>query len=294
MGAPRRFGLVANLHKPVAVDVARKVSGRLRAEGRAVLPKADLAAALGESPVGDSWLDVDFLICLGGDGTLLNAVRALEGRPTPVLGINLGGLGFLTAVPPDRVDACLDAILDEAYVLEDRNLLRAAFQRPGSAEGTGDPVELEALNEIMIDEGSFERRAIVLKVHVADAYIGTFTADGLIVATPTGSTAYSLSAGGPILHPSLPALVLTPVCAHSLSIRPLVIRNDEEVRVENLLPDVSLKLIADGQKASPVANGSPIRIGLSARAARLAFLAGRPYYEILRTKLNWGGIPKDR
>jgi NAD+ kinase len=210
-------------------------------------------------------------------------------REGPVLGINLGGLGFLTAVSSHEVETAIGAILEGSYTLEDRHLLRATFQRESERD-----VVLDGLNEIMIDEGTFTRRAVVLKVTVEGAYVGTFTADGLIVATPTGSTAYSLSAGGPILKPTLPALVVTPLCPHSLSIRPLVFGEDEIVEVENLLPGVTLKITADGQDASRVAPGSRITIGLSPRKVRLAFLEGRSYYEILRSKLNWGGIPKDR
>jgi len=145
-----------------------------------------------------------------------------------------------------------------------------------------------------MDEGTFSRRAVVLKVQVDGSYVGTLTADGLIVATPTGSTAYSLSAGGPILKPTLPALVLTPICAHSLAIRPLVFGEDEEVVVENLLAGVTLKITGDGQEAFRVADGTTVRVRRSDRKVRLAFLRDRSYYEILRSKLNWGGIPKDR
>ncbi len=206
-----------------------------------------------------------------------------------MLGINLGGLGFLTAVPSDEIEPCLDAVLAGAFRVEDRPMVMARVREDGGREA-----ELHALNDIVIDEGTFNRRAIVLKMTIDGAYVGTFTADGLVVATPTGSTAYSLSAGGPIVHPLVPALVVTPMCAHSLAIRPLVFGLDEAVEVENLLHGVFLKITADGQDAHRVAPGSPIRIGVSPRKVRLAFLGRRPYYEILRTKLNWGGIPKNR
>jgi NAD+ kinase len=129
---------------------------------------------------------------------------------------------------------------------------------------------------------------------VEGAYLGTFTADGVIVATATGSTAYSLSAGGPIVYPGLPILLVTPICAHSLAVRPLVFHEEETLEVENLLPDVSLKVTSDGQDAHRVGPGRLIRISRSERKVQLAFVGHRPFYEILRTKLNWGGIPKDR
>jgi NAD+ kinase len=135
---------------------------------------------------------------------------------------------------------------------------------------------------------------VVLRLSIDGSDVGTFTADGLVVATPTGSTAYSLSAGGPIVHPGIPALLVTPVCAHSLAVRPLVFGEEEVIEVENLLPDASFKVTADGQEAHSVAPGRSVRVGVSTREARLAFVGDRPFYEILRTKLNWGGIPKNR
>jgi NAD+ kinase len=288
MTRPARVGVVGNVAKPAAAPTARRILERLEGAGIQVILDEDVAAVVGRGG-NDAHHDVDLLLSLGGDGTMLRAVRLLAGREIPVLGINLGGLGFLTAISSEELDACLDAVIAGSYRVEDRKLLQAAVHESGGGE-----IMLRALNDIVVDEGSFTRRAAVLKMSIQGAYVGTFTADGLIVATATGSTAYSLSSGGPIVHAGLPALVVTPICAHSLSIRPLVFREDETVEVENLLPDVSLKVTADGQDAHRVEPGGSIRIGLSDRKARLAFVGNRPYYEILRTKLNWGGIPKDR
>ena len=285
----RRISLLANLHKAEAIPTARSVIARLRKAGVEVLLRMDLAEALGESGDDDSFLQADMILSLGGDGTLLTAVRALEGREIPILGINLGGLGFLTAVPSTEIDACLDTVLAGECRVEERHLIKATTREPD-----GRPLVLHALNDVVVDEGSFTRRAVVLKMSIDHSYVGTFTADGLIVATPTGSTAYALSAGGPIVHPALPALVVTPVCAHSLSIRPLVFGDGETVQIENLLPDVAIKITADGQDAYVVGPGMPVHVSLSERRVLLAFVGRRPYYEILRTKLNWGGIPKNR
>jgi NAD+ kinase len=285
----RRISLLANLHKAEAIPTARSVIARLRKAGVEVLLRRDLAEALGESGDDDSFLRADMILSLGGDGTLLTAVRALEGREIPILGINLGGLGFLTAVPSTEIDACLDTVLAGECRIEERRLLKATTREPDGAQ-----LVLHALNDVVVDEGSFTRRAVVLKMSIDHSYVGTFTADGLIVATPTGSTAYALSAGGPIVHPALPALVVTPVCAHSLAIRPLVFGNGETVQIENQLPDADIKITADGQDAYVVGPGMPVHVGLSERKALLAFVGRRPYYEILRTKLNWGGIPKNR
>jgi len=288
MNKPQRVLIRANLNKKDALSVSERIRSRLSGEKIDVLFQRQVAEARDEPPP-ETAENVDLVLCLGGDGTMLSAVRWLGGREVPVLGINLGGLGFLTALSSEELEACLDAVISGTYRVEDRHLLMTTGEEAG-----GGQLELHSLNDIVVDEGSFTRRSAVLKMSINGAYVGTFTADGLIVATATGSTAYSLSAGGPIVHPELPTLVVTPIAAHSLSIRPLVFSEGETVEVENLLQGVTLKITSDGQDAHRVAPGTSIRIQRSRRKARLAFVGDRPYYEILRTKLNWGGIPKDR
>jgi NAD+ kinase len=287
---PKRVALIVNLNKPAAGPAAERAIVRLTRSGITVRLASDLARALNRPDLeADDPLDADLVLSLGGDGTLLSSVRFLAGKSIPILGINLGGLGFLTAISSDELESCLDAASEGSYRVEERRLLEATARSP---EGEG--ISLHALNDIVIDEGTFSRRAAVLKMTLNGAAVGTFSADGLIVATATGSTAYSLSAGGPIVHPNLPVLIATPICPHSLSVRPLVFPGDEALGIENLLGEISLKITADGQEAHRVAAGEAIRIRLSDRAVHLAFVGNRPYYEILRTKLNWGGIPKDR
>ena len=174
----RKISLLANLHKSEALPTARMVIARLRKAGVEVLLRRDLAEALGERDgEADFYHDADMVLCLGGDGTLLTAVRALEGREIPILGINLGGLGFLTAVPSNEVDSCLEAVLAGDCRIEERRLIKATTREPG-----GEPLVLHAFNDIVVDEGSFTRRAVVLKMSIDHSYVGTFTADGLIVA----------------------------------------------------------------------------------------------------------------
>jgi NAD+ kinase len=287
---PQRIAVVANLNKPHAASTARHVIARLAQAGVAVRLRADVAQAIGRADLeSDEPFDVDLVLCLGGDGTLLACVRQLEGRDVPLLGVNLGGLGFLTAISSDELERCIDAVISGGYRVEERRLLEAVGRDP-----KGEGIAVHALNDVVIDEDSLSRRAAVLRVRIDGSVVGTFTADGLIVATATGSTAYSLSAGGPIVHPMLPALLATPICAHSLSIRPLVFPGNEVLVVENVLASVSLKITADGQEAHQLAPGEAIQVRLSSRTVRLAFVGDRSYYELLRTKLNWGGIPKDR
>jgi NAD+ kinase len=287
MNIPRSVFIFANLRKRSAPDAARHALWRLEQAGIQVLLESDLARELGRS--GSDFPESDLILCLGGDGAMLAAVRRLQGRSIPILGVNLGGLGFLTAISSEELDVCLDAVMRGDYRVEERHLLKARTTEESEQE-----LELHALNDIVVDEGTFSRRAVVLRLTVDGAYLGTFTADGVIVATATGSTAYSLSAGGPIVHPGLPILLVTPICAHSLAVRPLVFHEEETLEVENLLSDVSLKVTSDGQDAHRVPPGHIIRISRSERKVRLAFVGHRPFYEILRTKLNWGGIPKDR
>lgn len=283
-----RLGLIANLTKPDAVGAAASAADFLRERGAEVVLHPDLAEALRvqtTAPLKDS----DLVLCFGGDGTILHAVRETGPSGPPTLGVNLGSLGFLTAVSSNEVTSCLEAVLAKEYVVEDRSLVRARF-----TDTKGDSQTLEALNEIVVDEGTFTRRAVELDVRVSGSYLGTFTGDGLIVATPTGSTAYSLSAGGPIVKASLTAFTITPIAAHSLSIRPLVIDDTEVIEVENHLAGVRLKVTADGHGAQEIAANTLIRIERSPHQTQLAFLKNVSYYDILRDKLNWGGLPNKR
>jgi NAD+ kinase len=285
---PGRVGVLANLEKPRAAKVARGFRDLLIAGGVAVSPAPDLARALEEDP-DPAFDESELLVCLGGDGTLLRAVREVGDRPTPILGINLGALGFLTAVPSNEVDVAARAILEGTYRVEERHPVEAFV--PGES---GEPVRVAGLNDLVFDDGAPGRRAVVLRLAVGDVELGTFSADGLIAATPTGSTAYSLSAGGPIVHPDLPALLLTPVCPHALAVRPLVVTDRERVTITGLREDAPLTVTADGQERASVPPGVPVPVGLATRTVRLAFLDGDSYYDILRTKLDWGGLPRER
>lgn len=287
--APRRVMLWANVNKPDAFPVARRVIERLEKAGIGAVVRRTLGAALERpadtEPLGEG---VDLVLCLGGDGTLLSVVRFLGERSVPVLGINLGGLGFLTAISSDDIDAAMDVVVAGGYRVEERRLLK------GTGRGANGDLELYALNDIVVDEGSLSRRAASLKMSINGASVATFTADGLIVSTATGSTAYSLSANGPIVHPKLPALLATPICPHSLAVRPLVFHEDEKLAVGSAVSDSKLLVTADGQDTHPLAEGGTMTFSLSRRVARLAFVGDLSYYQILRTKLSWGGTPKDR
>lgn len=225
----------------------------------------------------------DVLLVLGGDGTLLAASHLLDGRSVPVLGVNFGHLGFLTEITLPEMYPALEAVLEGRYTYEERRMLRAVARRDGQAD-----VEAHVLNDVVITKAALSR-IIEVEVSVDDLFVSRFRADGLIVSSPTGSTAYNLAAGGPILHSRLPAMVLTPICPHMLTNRPVVI-SDEAV-VELRLRDAEegeVHLTFDGQRGLPLSGRDTVRVTGSPRTVRLVKAPGRDYYEVLRTKLKWG------
>lgn len=235
--------------------------------------------------------DLDLAITLGGDGTLLATARRLGGRDVPIFGINLGGLGFLTAAAPGELEERLDFVLDGSAPVDRRMTLVAEVVRDGREIGRH-----HALNDAVIHKGGGLR---VLKLSIAigdpaegigpgDA-VGTYLADGLILSTPTGATGYSLSAGGPLVVPGLDAILLTPICAHALAIRPMVARSEHlvEVRVDESAEGVFL--VVDGQVEVPIEEGDVLRIRKGEWRVALAGVDRRLYFERLRTTFMYGG-----
>jgi NAD+ kinase len=219
---------------------------------------------------------------LGGDGTLLAASRLLD-KPIPVLGVNFGSLGFLTEITLADLYPALEGVLEGRYEHEERRLLRAVVHRQGRADVTSD-----VLNDVVITKAG-PSRIIEVDVSVDGQFVSSFRADGIIVSSPTGSTAYNLAAGGPILHPTLPAVVVTPICPHMLTNRPLVV--GDEARVEVRLRagrDVDVYAALDGQETFAFADGDHVAVTGSPRRLKLVKPPGRDYFEVLRTKLKWG------
>jgi NAD+ kinase len=223
----------------------------------------------------------DVLVVLGGDGTLLAASHLVD-RPVPVLGVNFGSLGFLTEITMPELYPTLEGVLRGDYRFEERRMLRARVQQQDAADTTGD-----VLNDVVVTKAALSR-IIEFDVAIDGLFVSAFRADGLIVSSPTGSTAYNLAAGGPILHPTLEAVVLTPICPHMLSNRPLVVsdRSSIEVRLRaGRESDAHLTL--DGQRGFPLRGGDVVTVTRSSRTIRLV-KAQRDYFEVLRTKLKWG------
>ncbi len=225
----------------------------------------------------------DALVVLGGDGTLLHASHLITPRPIPLVGVNFGSLGFLTEIALPELHPVMETVLAGTYTYEERKMLRAVIERPGQAPASGD-----VLNDVVVTKAAVISRIIELDVTVDDTFVSVFRADGLIVSTPTGSTAYNLAAGGPILYPKLPAVVLTPICPHMLANRPLVVSDDARIRIRLHTHDVEVHVTLDGQEGYPLARQDIVTITQSPRTLRLVKAPARDYFEVLRTKLKWG------
>ncbi len=228
----------------------------------------------------------DLLVVLGGDGTLLGVSHLVAERDVPLLGINFGSLGFLTEVPLGELRPALERIVSGAFHCEERRMLRATVRRarrPETEEMTGD-----VLNDVVVTKAGAVSRIIELDVRVDGAFVSAFRADGLIVASPTGSTAYNLAAGGPILSPALAAIVVTPICPHMLTNRPLVLGDEAVIEVRLETHEVEVHVTLDGQRGTPLGPGDSVSVTRSPRRLRLVTPPSRDYYEVLRTKLRWG------
>ena len=252
-------------------------------ERTADLVDGALPAGVRRASGGDVARAADALVVLGGDGTLLAASRLLQ-KPTPVLGVNFGSLGFLTEVTLDELYPTLATVLDGTYRSEERRLLHAVLRRRGADHAAAD-----VLNDVVVTKASLAR-IIELDVSVDGVFVSAFRADGLIVSSPTGSTAYNLAAGGPILHPALGAVVLTPISPHMLTNRPLVIRDDAVVEVRlRATREGDVHVSFDGQGSVPLESDDVVTVTRSPRTLRLVKTPDRDYFEVLRTKLKWGG-----
>jgi NAD+ kinase len=225
----------------------------------------------------------DALVVLGGDGTLLAASHLLEGRAVPVLGVNFGSLGFLTEITLPELYPALESVLAGRYEYEERRMLRADLRRPGQPDD-----QAHVLNDVVVTKATLSR-IIEVEVTVDGLFVSSYRADGLIVSSPTGSTAYNLAAGGPIIHSRLPAMVLTPICPHMLTHRPLVISDEAvvELRLRHA-DDGAAHITFDGQRGFPLTVQDSVRVTRSPRTVRLVKAPGRDDYEVLRTKLKWG------
>ena len=226
--------------------------------------------------------DCELAIVLGGDGTLLSAARAVAGRPIPLLAVNLGGLGFLTAIPVDQLFPELEGALAGTNRIGHRRLLHVAVRRGGAIVE-----EYDALNDVVIAKSSIAR-IVDLDVWAGDTFVSQYKADGLIVATPTGSTAYSLAAGGPIIFPTVGAICIAPICPHTLTNRPLIIPADMPIRVAGRGMEKDSFLTVDGQVGGALEPGDVVECTASEYDVLLVRPPDKTFFDVLRQKLKWG------
>ena len=238
----------------------------------------------------DSATDIDALITLGGDGTLLRGAKLLGGRPVPIIGVNLGRLGFLTSCSASEVESALRRFKAGDYTAESRMTLAATTA--GGRDPAAESERWLALNDFVLHKGGFAR-VVRLSISIDGERMGTYAADGIVVATPTGSTAYSLSAGGPIVAPRLESIVITPISAHTLGIRPLVVHAEAEIVLQGEDGPDELLLTVDGQGGTEVTRGERLIIRRSKSPVTLVRFPPDTFFSRIRQKLGWGGLKED-
>jgi NAD+ kinase len=283
----KRVGLIGNSEKISCAEAVSKAARLIRAAGRRILCDADTAklAHLRDPVYPDAVAlaqQADLLLVFGGDGTLLRVARDIAGSQTPMLGINIGGLGFLTAVSSADLSRALEHVWNNEFTFESRALIEAQGRCHGK------PVQQAALNDLVISRG-IASRLIELQVSVDDELVTHYRCDGLIVSSPTGSTAYSLAAGGAIVFPTAEVFQLTPISPHTLTNRSLILPLASKVCIQVVNPRPATILSADGQVVAEMTAGDRITICRSRRRVRLLHLDGSSFFESLRVKLHWRG-----
>jgi NAD+ kinase len=281
------IGLIGHSEKVLCTNVVAEAARLIRASGRKVLADVTTAesARLKVETVSDSIAlaaAVDLVLVFGGDGTMLRVARHVAGSRTPILGVNIGGLGFLTAVPSSDLRRALKSVWAGEFHLESRALIEA------SVRSNGRLIRQAALNDIVISRGVISR-LIQLDVSVDDEPLTCFRGDGLIVSSPTGSTAYSLAAGGALVRPTAEVFALTPICPHTLSNRSLILPLTNTICVRTINPKPSTILSADGDVIAELSGGDAITIRRSKRAVLLMQLDDHSFFAALRQKLHWRG-----
>jgi NAD+ kinase len=285
-----KFGIIGNLDKLELSNAVALLVSRLDRSGMEYILEASLAALLDKDGVRfklkktgtqeQCYRDVDMLVAFGGDGTILAAARLVGAAGTPILGVNLGKLGFLAELAPEELQEAIGEILDKKYVVEKRLVLQATVSAsPGKV--------LHGLNDIVVDK-SRSSRLINVDVYINDVFAVTYRGDGLIISTPTGSTAYALSSGGPIVTPTSGVIGITPVSPHTLSGRPLIIPDTDTIRVVAQAHSDEILISVDGQEEAVLKPPAEVNIRKSPHTTNLVKRVSRSYFDVLRAKLLWG------
>jgi NAD+ kinase len=270
--APRRVGIVHKLSSREAAETAALATQFLRARG--------VEATTDEAEIGRA---VELVLVLGGDGTLIHAATLLKGRPVPILGVNMGNLGFMTEVPQSELYTALEEVLAGTALVSERMKLRVHLHRNGTSERV---VDMEVLNDVVLAKGALSRM-VEIEIRCGGVFVSTLRGDGIIVATPTGSTAYALSAAGPIMDPTMRGVILAPICPHTLTQRPLVVPDDKTVELW-IRNDTDVYLTLDGQMGMKLQRGDRIQAKQSQNRVLLVRNPRIDFFGILRAKLRWG------
>src|SRR5215472_13379547 len=282
----KKASIIAKQSKPELGRVAGEVTGWLRSHGYSVIVDAVTREFCPECQVVDretvAQEHPDFVVVLGGDGTLLSVARCVAAAGIPILGVNLGSLGFLTEIKQEDIAQALADIDAGRYELTTRSMIRCQVLRGGRCVA-----QYEALNDIVTNQQAVAR-ITEFEVRVNDTFVADYKADGMIVSTPTGSTAYSLAAGGPILAPDVPGFVITPVASHALTNRPLVVQDTAVIQVIAKDSADSVLLTVDGQQGTSLSDGDVVQCKKSEFKVKLLKLAERSFFDVLRMKLKWG------
>ena len=284
----KRILILPNPLKPKAIEFTGKLVEMLIFRGFEPVLELEISETL-DLPDGGyfdffDWDGIDLVVVLGGDGSMLNAARRVYPHQIPLLGINMGQLGYLTRIEINQVESALDDLKNGDYRFEERAMLSAEVMRAGTMVG-----ELTGLNELVVAKGA-SARMIRLETWIDDKYFTTYPADGLIIATATGSTAYSLSAGGPILDPRLAALLITPICSHSLYSRPVVLYDKAQIKVILNANHMDINLTADGQTMINLEPGDQINLRRAPFYTRLIYFENQGVFDVLKSHLGEGRI----
>ncbi|WP_456484842.1 NAD(+)/NADH kinase [Desulfurobacterium sp.] len=286
----RNIGIISNPTKRDAAEGVKKIISLLLEKGAVVWTEEETASLLPQEMVKKVKVvdrvclpdKIEVMIVLGGDGTFLNVARLIDKKPVPILGVNFGTLGFLTELSMDEIEKSIEKLLNGKFIVENRPVIRVKLTRRN-----GHIAIYRCVNEVVIKRDTLAR-IIEVELKANGKFVSTFRGDGLIVATPTGSTAYSLSAGGPIIFPTLSAMLITPICPHTLTMRPLVIDGNIVLTAQLKTTSETVMVIFDGQEGIELRKGDRLDIAKSPYDLLILRDPDKSYYQTLREKLHWG------
>lgn len=287
----KRIGIIAKKNKPEAIPIAKDIIQWLKPRKIEIYIEEEIERCLSPILSETDWKsikredipsDIEMIFVLGGDGTLLSVARQVWNKNIPILGVNLGGLGFLTEITLDELYPVLEKVVCDEFEIDEREVLSVKVIRRGNQIA-----EFVVLNDAVVNKGALAR-IIDLETTINGEYLSTFRSDGLIISTPTGSTAYNLSAGGPIVFPSLHTIIITPICPHTLTIRPIIIPDDVKIRTLLKSKDEEVTLTLDGQQGFALEFEDVVEVEKAQGRILLIKSPYRHYFELLREKLKWG------